>query len=308
MAREPREPGGPDGRTDDRQNSWEETAFGAPPREHDVSPAESGHASGGIEDAVHAVARHHAEELGEALHAKFLQLLTDKVRGQDGQRSMDDVAEMSEAFRAEIETIEARFIEAVESITLSRTPSRKKNGRSQLFHRLMTRNFEDRFADESALRSEPDRLSRRILPGFFTMLSLMLGKPELDAYEKQMNQLVDRLGARHDGTVDWAEVYRSPEARNIALKAEIDIAKYFANADKRLTWMIALINSNLIPPPEYQTGEPWKFEMEAAEKLLAGLFSDVRTALSHAPSRQTFVQHIGADTVSTLDKVTERFN
>jgi len=306
MAREPQGPGDPGNSTDDRQASWEETAFGAPPR--DTEDAAAANSAEETADAVHAVARHTADELGEALHAKFLQLLTDKVGAHGGQITMEDVAEMSEAFREEIETIEARFIEAVESITLARSPSRKKNGRSQLFHRLMTRNFEDRFTDERSLHHEPDKLSRRMLPGFFTMLSLMLGKPELDAYEEQMQQLVERLGAKQDGQVDWEAVYRSPEARNIALRAEIEIAKYFANIDKRLTWMIALVNSNLLPPTEPHAGEAWKFEEPAAERLLAGLFRDVRGALADGASRKTFITHIGADTVGTLDKVTQRFH
>lgn len=313
MAKEPQEPLDADGRADKRQDSWEQQAFGA--NGGDIagaateglgaSPAEAeqriaGHAA--------EAARKHAEELGEALHAKFMQLLTDKVRDKDGHLTPADVEEMGEEFRHEIQTIETAFLEAVQTYVLAQAEGRTSQSRSNFFHRLMVGNFEHRFADEKALKSQPELLSRRMLPGFFSMLSLMFGAPKLDDYEQQMTKLIDRLRQKNGGHVDWKEVYNSPEARQIALRAEIEIAQYFDNVEKRFAWMIAVVNSNLIPTDEVQSGSPWVFNAAAAENLLAGLFRDVRPALEHEDSRQTFIERMGPETVGTLEKVVQRFS
>ncbi len=326
MAKRPQDPQDGDHQTDARQNNWEDTAFGRGERGTGIRPTPAGHrpdaarhaAPGGADgetavaerDASQAVveAKRHAEELGEALHAKFMQLLNDKVRETDGRLTPDDVDEMGAEFRRELETIETVFLKLVETYALAQTDRRPEQDRSQFFYRLMVGKLSDRFADERTLRSHPDLLSRRMLPGFFSMLSLMFGRPRIEDYEQRMQKLVDQHQANNNGQVDWDELERSPEARRISLRAEIEIAKFFSNIDKRFDWMIAIVNSNIIPPDDRHPHEPWAFNTDAAEALLAGLFRDVRPALENQSSRETFVARMGADTVATLDRVVQRFS
>jgi hypothetical protein len=170
-----------------------------PPPRPDPAP-EDRLAGNGVATMVHET----SEELGEALHGKFVQLLTDKLRSKDGRLSPADVAEMGEAFRRELKVIETVFLDAIKSYTQGRMEGRKAQNRSRLFHRLLMRKFEDRFADERALKDKPNFLSRRMLPGFFHMLPLMFGKPKLDTYEKQTEKVAERLGGTADGVLDWS--------------------------------------------------------------------------------------------------------
>lgn len=306
MAKEPQQPTNGGDHADERQDSWERQAFGAPGE----APPPSTEVDSGSDVSSTAAAYVHerAEELGEALHGKFMQLLSDKVRDNDGRLPPADVEEMGEEFRRELEVIETVFLDAVESFTQAQLHDRKRESRSRLFHRLIVHKFENRFADEKTLYDTPDMLSRRMLPGFFSVLSLMFGKTKLESYEQQTEQLAGKLGRTSDGDYDWASFYRTPEARQISLSAEIEIAKFFGDVEKRLDWMIAVVNTNLIPSKSPQSGAAWVFNASAAENLLKGLFGDVRPALEHPPSRQAFEKQLGPETLATLDKVVRRFS
>jgi hypothetical protein len=300
MAKEPRQPAGSGDRTDDRQNSWEQRAFGA-----DEAPAAQ--PVDLTEDGIAAVVHEKSEELGEALHGKFVQLLSAKLRAKDGKLTPADVKEMGDAFRRELKVIETVFLDAIKTYALGQAADRQKQNRTHFFRRLLVRKFEDRFADERTLRERPEMLSRRMLPGFFNMLAVMFGKPKLENYEKQAEKVAAQLSRRSGGDHDWSSFYRTQEASRIALQAEIEIASYFRDIEKRLNWMIAVVNSSTIPPKETAAGEPWVFNQPAAENLLTGLFRDVGPALKQDQARQALTKQVGNETLETLDKVARRF-
>ena len=300
MAKEPRNPTGGGDSADDRQKAWEQHAFGA-------EDAPSARTEGPIGDDIAAVVHEAAEELGEVLHAKFVQLLNAKLGDQDGRLTPADVAEMGAEFRRELQVIETVFLDAIENYTKAGSRDRKTQDRSHFFFRLMVRKFENLFTDERTLKEKPELLSRRMLPGFFNMLGLMFGKPKLEAYEQQSKKVADRLNRERGPDFDWTTFYRESESTQIALRAELEIARYFGDTEKRLRWMIALVNSNLIPPKETVSGTPWSLNQGAAEKMLEELFRDVGTALRNEPSRQAVAKQMGPETVETLDKVARRF-
>lgn len=250
----------------------------------------------------------HADDLGEALHAKFMHLLTSKLEQTGGRLSADDVAEMGEEFKDNIEDIKTAFLDAVESYTLAREQRRLESVRENYFTRLMVRKFEHRFRDERKLIDQPEYLSRRMLPGFASMLSMMFGKPQLASYEKRIRAVAERLKHENGGDLDWEQFYRTPEIKKLALRAEIEIAQNFRDINKRLSWMIAMINSNLIPPDDRWAGAEWNLNEEAASKMLTSLFADLRAALKNPNARERFGDSLGEEAIAVLDGVATRFN
>lgn len=251
-----------------------------------------------------------ADELGEAIYAKFMHLLKDKLQAKGGQLTDDDVEQMAGEFKEALGGIKTAFLEAVDSFTRARERNRVGQSRNNLFQRLLVKNFEASFVDEKTLEARPDMLSRRMLPGFFTMLSLMFGKARLADYEERTKNIVERIRESEGESFTWDDVYKSLDARKLALRAEVEIAEYFREFDKRLVWMIALINSNLIPLDanlapldENRHRTPWIFRKRAATTLLSGLFHDLNIALKKQNVRETFVERLGEKVVDDLDTV-----
>lgn len=260
-------------------------------------------AAGNAAQSVHE----HAEELGAALYAKFMQILKKQARESAGPLSDADIEAMGQAFRAELETIETAFVKAVEDYAEARQQNREQKSRTQHFHRLLVHNFEHRFTDESKLHEQPEKLSRRMLPGFFNMLQLMLGDRRLARFEKDAQDVVDKLRDKNSGKLDWAAVYRSPDARTLCFQAEVEIARHFTEMEKRLNWMVAVLNANLIPAEKGSRAAGWEINRQNAALMLSSLIRDLRAALSNQKARLRMEKKMGPETVSLLHAITQRF-
>lgn len=250
----------------------------------------------------------HAEELGEKLHSNFLRFLKKKAAEGTAPLTESDIETMSQEFQAELSTIETVFEKAIDDYTRAREKARHEQSRANHFHRLIVHNFEHRFANETELSEQPELLSRRMLPGFFSMLQLMLGEQQLVQFERDAKRIVDRLVDQNDGKIDWPKVYRSPEARKLCFQAEVQIAKHFAETEKRLNWMVAMINANLVPyNGNPQTGG-WTMTTQAAELMLSDLIRNLRAALANDNARAKMDKKFGRETVSFLDAIARRFD
>ena len=252
-------------------------------------------------------AQKHADELGEALYAKFMHILTKQLDEQDGRLTAADIESMGREFRDELVTIENVFLEAVEAFTLARETGRADQSRRKVFQRLMVNNFEHLFANEHELREQPELISRRMLPGFFTVLVLMLGEQKLTGYEKEAETLIEELRASHKGHLSWAEIYAAPKVRRLCLRAEIQIAQHFVETEKRLLWMIGVINSNLIPSDIERSQKPWELTTKSAEKILKAIFRDLRVVLKKQKMREKMAKRFDLATITLLDKIVGRF-
>lgn len=248
-----------------------------------------------------------AHELGEALYAKFMHILTEKVEEKSGIIEPDDITSMGEEFRKELQSIEDAFLDAVETYAQAQLQPREAEKRTKPFHRLMVHNFSRRFADERTLRANPALLSRRMLPGFFNVLLLMLGPDRLADYEKRADKIVQDAGVDQDHPCDWEQVYAAPAAKRLCLKAEIEIAQFFVQTEKRLQWMIAVINSNLITLDNDASGDAWTLNTTAAENLLSSLFRDLRAALTRPQTRTKIEDRMGTPSLNLLDVIVQRF-
>jgi len=248
-----------------------------------------------------------ADELSEAIHSKFMELLSDKVAEKDGHLTAQDLQEMSDDFRRNMDDIKTVFMEAVESFTRAQARSRDDSERKNVFARLMVQKFAHQLVDDRELKRHPERLSRRMLPGFMNALYTMVGTQKQVDFEKQTKAIIHTARTDGNGEVDWEDVYRTPGARMIMLGAEIEMAQHFSAADKRIEWLMAMINSNLIPGQAGLPGADWEMTREAAVRLLGDVFSDLRAALRDSRTREKIRSKLGYDMIVLLDDVATRF-
>ena len=118
--------------------------------------------------------------------------------------------------------------------------------RNYPFDRLMVKKFSNLFRDDGEIG--PDDLSRRMLPGFFVALGMMLGTEVVEKYQQKIRTIVDKVKAGGKSVFDWDDVYADEVAETVSLDAEVGIAGYFEDFDKRAEWFIDLINNHLTSP------------------------------------------------------------
>jgi len=247
-----------------------------------------------------------ADDLADMIHERFMTLLTDRLEETGGSLNKDDVEELSREFRENLGDVQEVFLNAVESQTKAAMPNREQNERASTFERLMVQRFENRFAPEHLVAKDPSKMSRRMLPGFFNALSLLLGPRRMSRYQEKStlmhNVLKDKLGDEFS----WTKVYSSSHARKIALRAQIDIAKHFDNVDKRLAWLVSLVNSTMLPTDPGRPSAGWSFTEDAARQLLRDMFTDLAAAISNQAARDALERELGSENVLQIRKVLQQ--
>jgi hypothetical protein len=136
----------------------------------------------------------------------------------------------------------------------------------------------------------------------------MVGTQKQAEFEKNASNTVKKLHHGGDGEVDWAKVFESSNARMITLGAQIEMAQHFQEAEKRVDWLVAMINSNLIPVDEGRPGADWVFTKTAALRMLSAIFSGLQGNLYNQATRKKITNKLGPEMIDLLDDVAERFH
>lgn len=247
-----------------------------------------------------------ADDLADMIHERFMTLLNDRLAETGGSLNSDDVEELSREFRENLGDIREVFVNAIETQTQAEIPNRDEVERASTFERLMVQRFENRFAPDHLVAKDPSKMSRRMLPGFFNALSLLLGPRRMGRYQEKStlvrNVMKDKLGTEFS----WTKLYTSSHARKIALRAQIDIAKHFDNVDKRVAWLAALVNSNMLPTDPGRPSAGWSFSEDAGRQLLRDMFSDLAAAVSNAGTCEALERELGQEGVAQIRGVLQQ--
>jgi hypothetical protein len=260
-------------------------------------------AAGRVALAPGASAEEYVEGIAELIEEKFMALLKARLADRGGHLSDQDVADMGAEFRAQRGEIKTVFLEAVATYAKSREHSREKPLRGDPFRRMMVHRFEARLAPEADLHTRPDLLSRRVLPGFFGALALMLGQDNLAQCREDAESLTTGLRRRLGDAFTWQAVYDSKEGRRITLHAEILMARHFKDVEKRIDWLVALINGNMIPLDPWLPGADWTFSEAAARRMLHDLFADLRATFGNKKTRTVLAGHLNKATLARLERL-----
>lgn len=249
-----------------------------------------------------------ADDLVDLIHERFMTLLRNRLEETDGTLNTSDVDRLSAEFLDRLDDVREIFINAVESHTHAQQPEREHNERHATFERLMVQRFETRFAPDHVVARDPSKLSRRMLPGYFNALSLLLGPQRLSHYREKSSGVRRALEEKLGDDFSWPKVYGSSHARKIALRAQIDIARHFENVDKRVAWLVALVNSNMIPTDHHRPAAGWSFSENAARQLLRDILSDLAAAMNNKATRDALQRELGEEPFAQIRGVLKRLN
>lgn len=183
--------------------------------------------------------------------------------------------------------------------------TRYVQARENLFGRLLVRRFSHLFVEDETGHAGDRVISRRILPGFFVAVDMMLGPELVEEYQRRCRDIVNRLSPDSASDILWEDYYADDEANRLALDAAIKMALHFREIDKRVVWLATLINNHVGAAshrPSTQLITP-----SDTMVLLSYLFSDLAHALGDRAGREFISRHYGEETLSRLSLVVDRF-
>lgn len=168
------------------------------------------------------------------------------------------------------------------------------------FERLLVK----RFAHLLPARSGDDGvcegaiLSRRLIPGLMTAIVTMIGFDAYHEAEERTRVHVDRLREAGAMPIDWDTVAREPDVLLHMDRVLAAMATHFDQFDKRVHWLVSVVNSHLGPRPPEDGAMVWAMGERRAIVLLGALYGDLRNRLTSEPA--ALEAEVGPDGVAAV--------
>ncbi len=247
-----------------------------------------------------------SKALAETVVGAFVDRMRTQAEAKGGHLTIRDIDAMQEEFNRQTQALRGMFEKSFEVYVKARERAVWDQHRNYPFDRLLVKKFSHLFRDGGDLG--PDDISRRMLPGFFVAIGMMLGPDVVEEYQEKIRRVVDRVKASGKSVFDWDDVYKDNEARAVSLDSEIAIAGHFKEFQKRADWFINLINGHLAPV-EGQSGSEvvgWELNQAGFRKFLNALMTDLRAALDTDNGKLQITKRYGADTCADLFDILEQ--
>ncbi len=250
-------------------------------------------------------------QLAATVVGTILQRLSAEAMRKGGSLNLDDIENLRRDFEGKIEALQKIFEQSFEEYVKVRERAAQEQARRYPFDRLIVQRFAPVFTSDGGPALTEGGLSRRILPGFFMAMNMLLGPDITEVYQEQCRRLVAKIKAAHSNQLDWRDVHADEEARTLTNDAVVSMAPHFEDLRRRGNWMVELINGHLAPPDVAREGpgvENWQLGERGYILLVDALYSDIREKMLTETGRLRLTRAYGADTVAEIADLLKRLD
>ncbi len=149
--------------------------------------------------------------------------------------------------------------------------------RKNPLERVLCERICEMFPAPGALTKAEGSISRRLLPGLFQAVEMMIGHDDLAERRQRCNDTLERLLRNENGDAAWETLCSDDEVNDMIDDVLARGLAYFDSTRKRIDWFQRLINGNLAKPGVYEfEGEAsatWALDNLGTKKILAALYA-----------------------------------
>jgi hypothetical protein len=243
--------------------------------------------------------REKSRVIAKAVVGSFVDRLKTEAKSKGGSLTIDDIESLDQEFEQKTAALETLFEKTFEEYARTYAKGGSEERRSHPFDRLIVGPIEKILAGGTGPSIDKGGISRRILPGFFMGVNMMMGPDIMAEYRIRAKNVFKRLGGSNGG--DWQHFFDDSEARDLRLDALIAMAVHFSNPDKRAHWFMGMINDHLAPVDDDAGADAaWRLARPAYERLIDALFADLMTAVSSPQARESITKRFGPETCASV--------
>ncbi|MBL6929174.1 MAG: response regulator [Rhodospirillales bacterium] len=169
--------------------------------------------------------------------------------------------------------------------------------RDNSFGRLLVHRFSHLFFDPMMAPDKRGPVPRRVLPGFFAAVEMMLGAERVEKNQQICRDVVAELSQHQavSGERAWEAFYAHEKVNEIAVETEMLMAAHFKNFDRRAEWFtnVILNNGPSASDPTDEQKTSWPPSEKAVMMMLSALFSDLRSEMSDDRRQRRIAQKFG---------------
>lgn len=240
-------------------------------------------------------------EIAKAVMGTLVERLKSEAQRKGGTLTLADIENLDMEFDKRAAGLETLFTKSFDEYARLFGMPNAKERRRQPFDRLIVETFEKQFTGPNGTPTEKGGISRRILPGFFMAVNMMIGPDAAAEFRSRAEQILDRVHDGNPNDLDWRPFLNDTEARALRMDALVTMAIHFANPDKRAKWFINLINNHLSPPSRDPHAEPgWTLSRISYERMIDALFSGLMDLIKEPKGREMLTRRYGAETCNSM--------
>jgi hypothetical protein len=238
--------------------------------------------------------------IAETMVGSFLERMKTEAQRKGGSLTLTDIEALDLEFEQKTGALQELLEQSFQEYLRAHAQGKRPERRHSPFDRLIVTPIEHLFPRREPIPTKPV-LSRRILPGFFMAVSMMIGADAIEESRRKAKAIFDRVGAGSPGDSVWRPFLADAEAQRLLADSLIGMSLHFANPDKRATWFMAVINNHLSPPyAEPGIASAWKLGQPAYERMIDALFSDLMATVGNAKAREALTRRFGPETCASI--------
>ena len=237
----------------------------------------------------------------------LVQQMTAKAEQSGGYLRTDDIAAMEQDFQTQVSELAQSLEHSFEAYVESREKAAWDSAREFPFWRLMVKKFSHLFGESREGRM--DSVSKRMLPGFFAGLNMMIGPENVELYQERCRRVVEAIRNEEGDDFDWDSVYESTETNAIVFDALMAIAPHFDNYERRQDWLIELVNGNLAPVDEHNADDAgWELSPAGYKRFIAALYGDLNSLLANKSAYAQISRRYGSNALDAVRWLVDQSN
>lgn len=252
-----------------------------------------------------ADAKEHSQALAISTVGSFVDKLRETAQAKGGVLSLMDIDTMQSELSEKTREMEAQFEAAFEQYADARERLKWGKEREDPFFRLLVKQFSPLFKERVSRKT----VTRRMLPGFFMAVGMLLGPDVVDTHHARCRGIIARMKSdAGDEQFDWDAFYVERDSVTVSLDAQILIAARFKQYDRRMEWFVNLVNSHLAPvvPGMSEAEQKWELAEQGFRRMMDAMLADLRKVLSSEKGRERLIKRHGRDNVSDAIVVLKR--
>jgi hypothetical protein len=259
-------------------------------------------------NATPMTAEQHGLQLAKTIIASFTGALNKQAALNGGYLPKPALDSLAAAYNGQVPKLAKKITATINDFSENSIRDMWDPSRTSAFERVLVKQFSHMIRGDAEVAMSRKFLARRALSGIFMCVRMMIGPEKIEVYEQDAFLIMQRVRDDNEDNFSWETVYADKRISNMVRDLLVGIEPYFANLNKRVDWMLPIINSHLSPVDDNSPVAEWQMTPIMLVTLINELYGSMWGILDNEQDRLRLIKQHGADKVKTLINLRSRLS
>ncbi len=253
-----------------------------------------------------ADAEGHGKVIAEKVVGGFIGALKGMADRRGGHLLAQDIEALSASFHRQTEKLASSISRTMNMYAESHAQMQWDPERINAFDRILVKQFSHLLGDDAEAVKNPEVISRRALSGVFVAIRMMSGHEKIEQLEQDAYLVMQRVRDDLKDDFEWETVYEDPRTKHMLRDLVVEIAPHFVDLERRLEWMLSVINGHLAPVASGAPGGDWRLSDTGLALLVEALFVEMEKTLEDDMGRMRVTKRYGVESLELILEVVDK--